>query len=32
MTLKLERKAIEGAFAKEVVGLYAKSPGNHHRL
>jgi long-chain acyl-CoA synthetase len=24
MTLKLERKAIEGAFAKEIAGLHAK--------
>jgi hypothetical protein len=24
MTLKLERKAIEGAFAKEIAGIYAK--------
>jgi hypothetical protein len=27
MTLKLERKAIEGAFAKEIAGLHAKRPG-----
>jgi hypothetical protein len=27
MTLKLKRKAIEGAFAKEIAGLYAKRPG-----
>ena len=26
VTLKLERKAIEGAFAKEIAGLHAKRP------
>jgi len=32
MTLKLKRKAIEGAFAKEIAGRYAKRPPSHHRL